>query len=119
MVYSLGFQSIKQGYLVYVSSTRKLIFSYNVVFDESFSSALVYMSRPYSEAMAMRLALTYTPYATSLKEQTGDVIAFTQFEEGTLLNETRNDTESGDESDSESIIMSKQDMENLNGKKIL
>ena len=64
--------------------------------------------------MAMRPAVTYTPYATSLKEQTGDVITFAQFEEGNILTETRNDAESGDESDNESIMMSKQDMENLN-----
>ena len=63
--------------------------------------------------MAMRLAVTYTPYATSPKEQTSDVITFTQFEEGNILKETCNDTESGDESDNESIMMSKQDMENL------
>ena len=45
--------------------------------------------------------------------QTGDVITFAQFEEGNLLTETRNDTESSDESDSESIMMSERDMENL------
>ena len=59
------------------------------------------MSQPYSEAMAMGPAVTYTPYATSSKEQTGDVITFTHFEEGNLLTETRNDAESCDESDSE------------------
>ena len=57
--------------------------------------------------------VTYTPYAASSKEQTGDVITFAQFEEGNLLTETCNDTESGDESDSESIMMSKKDMENI------
>ena len=77
---------------MYVPSTRKVISSYDVVFDKSFSSALSYMSRPYSEAMDMRPAVTYTPYATSSKEQTGDVITFTQFEEGNLLTETRNNT---------------------------
>ena len=61
----------------------------------------------------MRPAVTYTPYATSSKEQTGDVITFAQFEEGNLLSETRNDTESSDESDSKSIIISKNNMENL------
>ena len=61
----------------------------------------------------MRPAVTYTPYATSSKEQTGDLITFAQFEEGNLLSETRNDTESGDKSDSESIMISKKDMENL------
>ena len=63
--------------------------------------------------MAMRPAVTYTPYALSSKEQTGDVITFTQFEEGNLLSETRKDTESDDESDSEPIMMSERDMENL------
>ena len=69
------------------------------MFDESFSSALSYTPRPYSEAMVMRPAVTYTPYATSLKEQTGDVIMFTQFEEENILTKTRNDAESGDKSD--------------------
>ena len=64
----------------------------------------------------MRPTVTYTLYATSSKEQTGDVITFTKFEKGNLLTETCNDTESGDESDSESIIMSEQDMENLDEK---
>ena len=54
------------------------------------------MSLPYAEAMAMCLTVTYTLYATSSKEQTGDVITFAQFEEGSLLTETRNDTESDD-----------------------
>ena len=63
--------------------------------------------------MAMRPAVTYTPYATSSKEQTGDVITFAQFEDKNLLSESRNDTESGDESDSESIMMSEKEMENL------
>ena len=58
-------------------------------------------------------AVTYTPYATSSKEKTGDVITFTQFEEGNSLNETRNDTESDDGPDSESMMMSDRDMENL------
>ena len=95
---------------MYVPSTRKIISSYGVVFEESFSSALAYTSRPYLEAMVMRPAVTYTPYATSSKEQTGDIITFAQFEEGNILTETRNDAESGEESNNESIIMSKQDM---------
>ena len=50
------------------------------MFDESFSSALAYTPRPYSEAMAMRLEVTYTLYDTSLKEKTGDIIMLAQFE---------------------------------------
>ena len=69
---------------MYIPSTIKIISSYNVAFDESFSSALAYTPRPYSEAMAMRPEVMYTPYATSLKEKTGDVIKFTQSEEGNI-----------------------------------
>ena len=53
----------------------------------------------------MRPEVTYTPYATSSKEQTGNVITFTHFEEGDIWTETRNDTKSGDESDNESIMI--------------
>ena len=57
--------------------------------------------------MVMRLAVTYTPYDTSSKEQTDNIITFAQFEKGEILTETRNDAESGDEYDNESIMMSK------------
>ena len=66
--------------------------------------------------MAMRPTVAYTPYATSSKEQTGNVITFAQFEEGNLITETRNNTESDDKLDSKSIMMSEKDMENLNEK---
>ena len=40
--------------------------------------------------------VTYTPCATSSREQTSDVITFVQFEEGTILTKTRNDAETAD-----------------------
>ena len=80
----VGITQNKKGYLVYVPITRKIIFSYYVVFDESFSSALVYTSQTYSEAMSMRTDVTYTPCATSSREKTGNIITFTQFEEGSI-----------------------------------
>ena len=61
----------------------------------------------------MRPAVTYTPYTTSSKEQTGNVITFAQFEEGNILIETRNNTESGDESDRKPLMMNEQDMKNI------
>ena len=69
---------------MYVPITRKIISSYDVVFDEIVSSALSYTSRPYSEAMVMRPEVTYTPYATYSRKQTSDVITFAKFEEGTI-----------------------------------
>ena len=77
--------------LVYVPSTRMIISSYDVIFDESFSSELAYTSQPYSEAMAVCLAVTYTPCATSLRGETGDIITFAHFEEGNILTKTLND----------------------------
>ena len=65
----VGIPENQKGYLVYVHSTRKIISSYDVVFNKSVSSALSYTSRPYAEAMVMRPAVTYTPYAMSSKEK--------------------------------------------------
>ena len=110
----VGIPDHQKGYLVYVPSTRKITSSYDVVFDGSFSSALEYTSRPYSEKMAMHPAVTYTPCATSSIEQTGNVIMFAQFEKGNILTKTRNDVESGDKSNNESIIMSEQDIDTIN-----
>ena len=88
---------------MYVPSKRKIISSYDTVFDESFSSALAYIPQPYSEAMDMP-CVTYTPCDTSYREQTGDIITFTQFEEGDLLSDNHNDAERSDESDENSIM---------------
>ena len=52
-----------------------------MVFDETFSIPLAYMSHPYSEALATQPATLYIPYAASSHEQTSDIINFAQFEE--------------------------------------
>ena len=51
----------QKGYLVYVPHTRKIISSYDVVFDEIFSIKLAYKSQPYAEEMAMCPAVSYKP----------------------------------------------------------
>ena len=58
--------------------------------------------------------MTYTPCATSSREQTGDIITLAQFEEGNILNKTCNDAESSDEYDDDSImppLLSKEEMD--------
>ena len=67
--------------------------------------------------MAMHPAVTYTPYATSSKEKIGNVITFAQFEEGNILTETCNNGESCEESDSKSLMMKEQYMENIDSNK--
>ena len=57
--------------------------------------------------------VTYTPYTTYSKEKTGNIITFTQFEEGNLLSETRDDAEIVDKHDDNSImppLLSKEEM---------
>ena len=73
--------------------------------------ALIYMSQQYAEAMFMHPTFSYTPYAISSREQTVDIITFTQFKEGNLLSETQNlwygthdDTENGNKSDGGSTM---------------
>ena len=93
-----------KGYPVYVPITRKIIYSYDVVFDEKHSSALAYTSQPYSEAMDMRPSVKYTPYATSSKGKNGNILTSAQVEEGSLLSETCDNAEMIDESNDNSII---------------
>ena len=75
----IGIPQHQKGYLVYVPHKSKIVSLYDVVFDESFSSMLEYMSQPYAEFIAVRPAVSYIPYSTSSREQTGDIITFTQF----------------------------------------
>ena len=52
----------------------------------------------------MRLAVSYTPYDTYSKEKTDNIITFAHFEEGDLLSETHDDTESSDKYNDDSIM---------------
>ena len=54
--------------------------------------------------MAMHPEVSYATYATYSVEQTGDIITFTHFEEGGLLSEYWNGTESGNGSDEDSTL---------------
>ena len=49
-------------------------------------------------------AVSYIPYNISSREQTGNMIMFTQFEEGNLLSETCDNTENGNEYDDDVTI---------------
>ena len=61
--------------------------------------------------MPICTALSYTPYATSSSEKTGNITTFTQFQEEdywfetqNLLSKTRNGTESGNKYDNNSTM---------------
>ena len=62
----------------------------------------------------MQSAVSYIPYVTYSKEKTDNIITFAHFEEGYLLSETCNDTESGNKYDDNSNLaplMSEEDMD--------
>ena len=58
----------------------------------------------------MRPAVTYTPCATYLGEQTGDIIMYAQFEEGNILIKTRNNAEIGDDDSIMPPLLIEEDM---------
>ena len=65
----------------------------------------------------MRPAVTYKTCATSSREKTVNIIMFTQFEEGNKLSKTRNNAESGDKSDENSLIpplLNEEEMDAMN-----
>ena len=65
---------------------------------------LAYTLQPYEEAMDMQPAVSYISYDKSSRGGTGDIITFSQFEEGDLLSETRDNRESGKEYDDDSTL---------------
>ena len=54
--------------------------------------------------MAIQPEVSYIPYYTSSRKKTGDIITFTQFEEGILISESCNSMESSDEYDKDSTL---------------
>ena len=83
----------QKGYFIYVPSTRKIVYSHEVVFDKTFSSELAYTLCLYQEALDMRLSVLYISYATSFHEQTGDNKKIPHFEKGVLVESERNTEE--------------------------
>ena len=75
----VGISQHQKGYLIYIPSTQKVASSNDVVFDKTFSSELSYTPHQYSEALAIRPAVLYIPYAESYNEQTSEIVSFAHF----------------------------------------
>ena len=63
----IGISQHLKVYLVHVPRKLKIVYLYDVVVNGILSSALLYTSQPYEEAMDMRPAISYIPYATFSK----------------------------------------------------
>ena len=58
---------------------KNSFFTWRVILQGGGGGGLAYTSRMYSEAHAMQPEVLYIPYATSLHEQTVNIITFAQF----------------------------------------
>ena len=81
----VGIPQHQKGYLIYVPCTQKILALHDIVFDETFSSELAYTSSPYSDSLTIWPSLSYIPYTTLSHGQTGDIVIFSLFEEGGLV----------------------------------
>ena len=67
-----------KGWQAYVPATRKTILSQDIYFDDSFTSALLTLSKPYQEALSTRPLVAFIPLIRNPMERTGDIITFVQ-----------------------------------------
>ena len=84
---------------MYALGTRKIISSYDVVSDDIFLVHWhIHHKHIYKGLLCIQLC--HTHLMIHLQEKiTGNIITFTQFEEGKVLSETCDNTESGNKSD--------------------
>ncbi|MGH7955157.1 MAG: hypothetical protein ACREOZ_04270, partial [Gloeomargaritales cyanobacterium] len=72
----IGFASDQAGSLIFIPSTRQIIISADIAYDETFSSALTYTDKPFRDAITLRPSVSYISRPTTTHECTGDIIIF-------------------------------------------
>ena len=73
--------------------TNRRYYLHTMFILKRFSSALSYTSQPCAEEKPMQQAVSWINYATSSREQTGNIIMFSKFEGGGgVLSENHDDT---------------------------
>jgi len=81
----IGFPRRQNGYLIYVPTTRTIVVSDDVSFDESFFSAIATTWRQFNDSLAIRPdpSTTFIPDPSTSIEQTGSIESmFQDLEEG-------------------------------------
>ena len=69
----IGFPDHQQGYLIFVPSTRQIVVSGDVTFDETFQSIVSLTSPPFHDAMAMKPNTSLSKDSEEIIETTGDI----------------------------------------------
>ncbi len=84
----IGFATNQKGFLVYLPSTRRIAISADVLFYESFQTAIVTNWRQYQDSLALQPALSFIPNVNTTLESTGSIedrlqpVEEGEFEEG-------------------------------------
>jgi len=102
----IGFPRNQKGFLVFVPSTRQIVVSGDVVFDETFYCAIATTWRPFHDSLALRPISSNAPTGDMTVEETGTIDdVFPSLQEGTLPNFTADEEDSDtDASDNASIL---------------
>ncbi|MGH3053653.1 MAG: hypothetical protein ACRDL7_01585 [Gaiellaceae bacterium] len=72
----IGFPQDQAGSLVFIPSTRQIVVSADVAYDESFSSAIAFTEKPFHDALSLRPSVSFVSRPSTTTEMTGDIITF-------------------------------------------
>ncbi len=78
----LGFPANQRGYLLYVPASREIVVSGDVLFDETFASAIATTWKPFHDSLTLRPKGSAIPDPNTLIESTGTVASVPTFDEG-------------------------------------
>jgi len=79
----IGFPDSQKGWFLYIPSTRQIIVSGDVLFDETFYSTITKMYKPFHDTMALHPIASLIPETTSVLKTTGSIDSvFPLFAEG-------------------------------------
>ncbi len=69
----IGFANNQKGNLVYLPSTRQIAISADVLFDESFQTAIVTNWHQHQDSLASQPVLSFIPNINTTLESTGSI----------------------------------------------
>ncbi len=78
----IGFDSVHKGYLVYCPGSCHILTSEDVIFDESFVTAIALSWQHHRDSLALQPVLSTIPLITDTLEHTGGPADFLPVEEG-------------------------------------
>ena len=110
----IGFPRNQKGFLVFVPSTRQIVVSGDVVFDETFYCAIATTWRPFHDSLALRPISSNAPTGDMTVEVTGTIDdVFPSLQEGNLPNFTATEEDSSTNMVPTTLLSSKRGIRRL------